>query len=211
MDLTNMSRPLLITDCDEVLLHMVGPFGVWLDEDHQIHFKPNGAKFDESMRYKASGEVVPQEKMWPLLDGFFETEMHRQTLIPHAREALAEIAEHADIVVLTNLTDNFNAPRVEQLKALGIHHRVVTNQGGKGRQVKALLAEYKPTTAVFVDDLAHQHQSVAEHAPEVFRVHLIGESALAPQVEPAEHAHARIDDWQQARNWIMDRFKGVAL
>jgi len=206
-----MSRPLLITDCDEVLLHMVGPFGVWLDEDHQIHFKPNGAQFDESMRYKATGEIVPQEKMWPLLDGFFETEMHRQTLIPHAREALAELAEHADIVVLTNLTDNFNAARVEQLKALDIHHRVITNQGGKGRPVKALLDEYKPSTAIFVDDLAHHHKSVAEHAPEVFRIHMIGEANLAPHVAPAEHAHARIDDWSQARNWIMDRFKGVDL
>lgn len=206
-----MSRPLLITDCDEVLLHMVGPFGVWLDEDHQIHFKPNGAQFDESMRYKATGEIVPQEKMWPLLDGFFETEMHRQTLIPHAREALAEIAEHADIVVLTNLTDNFNAARVEQLKALDIHHRVITNQGGKGRPVKALLDEYKPSTAIFVDDLAHHHKSVAEHAPEVFRIHMIGEANLAPHVAPAEHANARIDDWSQARNWIMDRFKGVDL
>ena len=206
-----MSRPLLITDCDEVLLHMVGPFGVWLDEDHQIHFKPNGAQFDESMRYKATGEIVPQEKMWPLLDGFFETEMHRQTLIPHAREALAELAEHADIVVLTNLTDNFNAARVEQLKALDIHHRVITNQGGKGRPVKALLDEYKPSTAIFVDDLAHHHKSVAEHAPEVFRIHMIGEANLAPHVAPAEHAHARIDDWSQARNWIMDRVKGVDL
>ena len=25
-----MSRPLIITDCDEVLMHMVVPFGAWL-------------------------------------------------------------------------------------------------------------------------------------------------------------------------------------
>ena len=31
-----MKRPLLITDCDEVLLHMVAPFGQWLDEAHDI-------------------------------------------------------------------------------------------------------------------------------------------------------------------------------
>ncbi|MEA3040839.1 MAG: hypothetical protein QOC65_328, partial [Sphingomonadales bacterium] len=29
-----MSRPLLITDCDEVLLHMLVHFGEWLDEAH---------------------------------------------------------------------------------------------------------------------------------------------------------------------------------
>ena len=33
-----MTRPLLITDCDEVLLHMVVPFRAWLDEEHDVHF-----------------------------------------------------------------------------------------------------------------------------------------------------------------------------
>ena len=31
-------RPLLITDCDEVLLHMVRHFGTWLGEAHGIDF-----------------------------------------------------------------------------------------------------------------------------------------------------------------------------
>ena len=33
-----MTRPLIITDCDEVLLHMVVPFRQWLDEAHDVHF-----------------------------------------------------------------------------------------------------------------------------------------------------------------------------
>ena len=206
-----MTKPLLITDCDEVLLHMVSHFGTWLDEDHAITFYPNGEDFSDALRFKATGEVVPREQVWPLLDGFFETEMHRQTLIPHAREALATLSERADIVVLTNLTDNFNAARVAQLKELGITYRVITNQGGKGRPVKALLDEYQPSAAVFVDDLAHHHSSVAEHAPEVFRIHMVGEPALAPSVPIAEHAHTRIDCWSQAQNWIMDRFEGTPL
>ena len=31
-------RPLLITDCDEVLLHMVAHFQDWLGEAHAIDF-----------------------------------------------------------------------------------------------------------------------------------------------------------------------------
>jgi hypothetical protein len=190
---------------------MVGPFGVWLDEDHQIRFKPSGGDFSDTLSYKQTGEIVPREKIWPLLDGFFETEMHRQTLIPHAKEALAALAGEADIVVLTNLTDNFNKARVDQLAALDIRHRVVTNQGGKGRPVKALIDEYQPSSTVFVDDLAHHHQSVAEYAPEAFRIHMIGDAALAPQVPAAEHAHARIDCWSHAQNWITARFRGIPL
>ena len=31
-----MTRPLLISDCDEVLLHMVRHFATWLGEAHEI-------------------------------------------------------------------------------------------------------------------------------------------------------------------------------
>src|SRR5690606_10708698 len=48
-------KPLLITDCDEVLLHMVRHFGVWLDEAHDIEFTPNGGDFATSMRRRPGG------------------------------------------------------------------------------------------------------------------------------------------------------------
>ena len=37
-----MSRPLLITDCDEVLLHMVAPFREWLAEGEGVDRPPRG-------------------------------------------------------------------------------------------------------------------------------------------------------------------------
>ena len=33
-----MSRPLLVSDCDEVLLHMIGHFAEWVDEAHGLRF-----------------------------------------------------------------------------------------------------------------------------------------------------------------------------
>jgi hypothetical protein len=204
-----MNRPLLITDCDEVLLHMVSHFGAWLDEAHAIDFTPDGGNFAQAMRRRSDGGFLTRDEMWPLLGGFFDTEMHRQTLVPHAREALAEIAHYADIVVLTNLEHHRQPHRLAQLKAFDIEHRVVTNQGGKGTPVKALIEEYRPSAAVFVDDLAHHHQSVADEAPEVWRLHMISEPSLAPSVPPAPAAHARIDDWCEAKDWIAARLGGT--
>jgi hypothetical protein len=200
-----MSRPLLITDCDEVLLHMVVHFGAWLGEVHDVDFQPNGGDFSASMRRRADGELVARDDMWPLLDGFFATEMHRQTLVPHAREALGEIAEVADIVVLTNLGDHCHAGRVAQLEAVGIRHRVMCNQGGKGKPVARLLEEFRPSGAVFVDDLAIHHESVARHAPVVHRLHMVAEPTIAAAVPPAPFADARIDDWRDAKSWILNR------
>ena len=206
-----MSRPLLITDCDEVLLHMVAPFRAWLGERHDIDFALEAADFTGALTRRADSSVVEAEHIWPLLDGFFTTEMHRQTLVPHAAQALATIAELADIVVLTNLTDEFHGSRVAQLDAVGIRHRVQCNQGGKGQPVAGIVAEYQPSVTVFVDDLAQHHGSVARHAPEVFRLHMVAEPRIARYRETAPEAHVRIDDWAEALPWIIARFAGTPI
>src|SRR3712207_6411063 len=118
-----MSRPLLISDCDEVLLHMIGHFAEWLDEAHGLEFNLAANSFSDAITEKESGAAVTQERVWPLLDGFFDSEMHRQNVVPGAKEALARIAEQADIVILTNLGDKYEAGRVRQLEAFDIHHR----------------------------------------------------------------------------------------
>jgi hypothetical protein len=204
-----MNRPLLISDCDEVLLHMVQHFGAWLGEAHDIDFELQAGDFANAMRRRADGVPVPRDEMWPLLDGFFATEMRRQTLVPHAGAALERIGEVADIVILTNLMDHCHASRVEQLDAHGIRHRVICNQGGKGDPVRALIDEYRPSVAVFVDDLAMHHGSVAKHAPAVWRLHMIAEPAVARLTPPAPDAHARIDDWADAVDWVLDRLAGA--
>lgn len=201
-----MSRPLLITDCDEVLLHMVRHFGTWLGEVHDMDFTVGHPNVFTTMRRRATGEAPPMDEMWGMLHQFFPAEMGRQTLVPGAAEALAALSETADVVVLTNLQDQCREPRMEQLAAHGIRHRVECNQGGKGAPVAALVAEYAPSVTVFVDDLGIHHKSVAEHAPQVHRLHMVSEPELAPHIPPAPDAHARIDDWHEARLWIADRF-----
>ena len=203
-----MNRPLLITDCDEVLLHMVSHFDAWLGEAHGIRFAFETGNFGEAMTHQASGERVAEEQVWPLLTEFFRNEMHRQTLVPGAIEALGRIGEVADIVILTNLGDEAHPWRVGQLAKHGIGHEVVCNRGGKGVPARAIIERYGADSIVFVDDLPVHHASVAKHAPEVHRLHMVAEPRLAPAVPTAEHAHARIDDWPAATGWILERLTG---
>jgi hypothetical protein len=201
-----MTRPLLITDCDEVLLHMLRHFADWVDEAHDLTFALDSPGFREAVRHKDTGAPVAEDRIWPLLDGFFDSEMHRQNVVPGAVEALGAIAEHADVVILTNIGDDYQAGRVAQLAAFHIHHRVMCNRGGKGPPVVELLEELKPSVAVFVDDLAIHHQSVAKHAPHVWRLHMIADATVAAHMQPSPHAHTRIDEWRAAQGWILDRF-----
>jgi hypothetical protein len=200
-----VSRPLLITDCDEVLLHMISHFAEWVEEAHGLSFRLDAPGFRDALR-DARGQPVEAERVWPLLDQFFAGEMHRQNVVPGAAEALAQVAEVADIVILTNIGDEYEAGRVAQLCRFDIRHRVLCNRGGKGRPVVELIEAMAPAVTVFVDDLAVHHESVATHAPHVWRLHMIAEPRLAAHTPAAPHAHARIDEWNEATGWILDRF-----
>ena len=96
-----MSRPLIITDCDEVLLHMVVPFRQWLDETHDVHFDMHDRSFAEALRHKDSGEPLERELVWQLLIGFFDTEMHRQAPIAGAVEALLRPVSYTHLTLPT--------------------------------------------------------------------------------------------------------------
>jgi hypothetical protein len=205
-----VSRPLVISDCDEVLLHMVAPFRDWLGEAHGIDFSMVGADFANALRYRASGELVEGPDAWRLLNLFFDGEMHRQRPIEGAVEAARRLADHADFVVLTNLPDHRQEARSRQLRAAGIEARVFTNQGPKGPAIAAILDEYRPSTAIFIDDLPQHHGSVSETAPHVARLHLCGEPLIAPHIAcafAAGHAHARIDRWESALPWLLERLE----
>ncbi len=205
-----MSRPLIISDCDEVLLHMIAPFRDWLGEVHGIDFAMDSNDFSQAMRLRSNGELIAPDEIWRLLNLFFDTEMPRQQAIKGAVEAMARLREHADLVILTNLKDHRQASRAQQLREAGIAARVFTNQGPKGPALQAILDEYQPARAFFIDDLAQHHDSVASTAPHVTRLHLCGEPLLAPHIacaHKAGHAHARIDTWDEALPWLLKRLE----
>ena len=203
-----MSRPLLISDCDDVLLHFAPHFAEWLAEEQGLIFSLDVPAFGGALTDR-QGRPVPTEQVWPLLATFFDREMHRQQLVAGALEALRTIGAEADIVILTNIGDQYHANRVAQLERFDIRHRVLCNQGGKGRPVKELIADMRPSATVFVDDLAPHHESVAKHAPDVWRLHMVAEKRIAAVTPPAAHAHARIDDWNRALPWIRSRLNGA--
>ena len=203
-----MSRPLVISDCDEVLLYMVAPFRDWLAEGQGVRFEMVGNDFAGAMKYAETGEAVPPDEIWRLLRGFFDTEMHRQTPIAGAVAAAGALAERGDLVILTNLSDERNEARRIQLASHGINARVFTNHGPKGPALKAIVEEYRPSATYFIDDLPQHHQSARDMLPGITTLHLCGEPLLSPHIacaHAAGHADARIDNWADALPWLLRR------
>lgn len=200
------ARPLVVCDCDEVLLHMVAPFRDWLAETQGVLFEMKSNDFSQAMRRADTGELLDKLEIWRLLGAFFDTEMHRQTAIPGAIEALHALSQRADVVVLTNISDSHRDLRQAQLETHGVAVKVYTNQGPKGPALERLIAEYRPSHTFFVDDLPQHHKSARETVGTLTTLHLCGEPMLAPHIDCAHeagHADARIDSWAEALPWLL--------
>ena len=110
------ARPLIISDCDEVLMHFTSPFADYLAAQHEMDMVLDSFSLADSIRHRATGEPVGQAAIWPLLDSFFETHITTQYPVAGAAEALAALSEIADVVILTNVRDVVQAARGEELR-----------------------------------------------------------------------------------------------
>lgn len=190
-------RPLIISDCDEVLMHFTSPFADYLAAQHEMDMVLDSFSLADSIRHRATGEPVGQHAIWPLLDSFFETHIATQYPVAGAAEALAALSEIADVVILTNVRDVVQAARGVELRRHGMDYPVHCNQGGKGAAVVKLI-EGRTGPVVFIDDLPPQHASVKKAAPHVHCLHFVGEPSLRAIVPDSPDADARIDEWPAA-------------
>ena len=191
------TRPLIITDADEVLLrfmerveHYLDTLGLWIDL--------SSFALGSNIKSKETNEPV---KVPTLIDDFFASETPHIEAAHGAADALAALSEVAQIVVLTNLPAPHRDDRIANLKGHGMDYPVVVNSGLKGPAVK-WLAEKVDGPVFFLDDIPHNVDSVAEHAPHVHTIHFVADPRLAKLINKAEGAKARIDVWAEAHEFI---------
>lgn len=188
-------RPLVITDADEVVLKFV--------EGLDRFLAAQGLYLDLST-YRLHGNVKKLSDDTPILDvevtallDDFRRDLDSLELVEGAADALNTILARADVVVLTNITPDQAHARLRNLSGHGLHLPLVSNSGLKGPAVKALAARSgRPT--FFIDDIPQHLGSAAEHAPDVLRIHLVGDDRLKALMPPAPHAHLRAENWNEA-------------
>lgn len=193
------NRPLIISDVDEVILNFVQPFKNYLDSAGFVlrteTYKLTGNVF-------AKGSDIPTDgpEVFKMLSHFFVTQHEWQDLVDGALPALNRLNEHFDIVLLTAMPHAHRQERINFMRDIGVNFPILTVESDKGHSV-AHLAQGRPGV-VFIDDLAHNHDSVAEHAPQT---HLFQYMAFrefdGPLPVPPLHTQYH-EDWEMMEQAI---------
>ena len=198
-------RPLVISDADEVLLQFMRQFEIYLDRN-DMWIDLSSFRLQGNIKYKGSDEAVDMTNR-NIIDDFFAAETLNFSPVEGAAEALNALSKEAQIIILTNLPLAQKSERQINLSKHGMDYPIIVGSGLKGPAVKSL-GEKINAPLFFLDDIPHNINSVAEYVPTSGRIHMIADPRLSKLIGAAEGASARIDQWQEAQAWILDKLVG---
>jgi len=199
-------RPLLIVDADEVLFMFVDGFMNFL-ESRGFYLDLTSYRLHGNVKARADDSVVANQDVTQLLDAF-RADLDSLRAVEDAQSVLRALSSRMDILVLSNVSISQATPRLRNLAAAGFPYPLIANSGPKGPAVKTLAAR-GGRPVFFVDDIPSHLASVAEDAPEVFRIHFIGDHRLKPLLPAAEQAHLRADNWREIEDFVSSKLAGA--
>ena len=202
--LRTSSRPLIVSDIDEVVLEFLDPFDTYLaSRDHRLH--PDSFRLTGNIRSTVDDLVASAALVDEFQEDFYATQHSWQKPAAHARDVLDRLSAHADIVFLTAMPPRHHEVRRAALDSHALPYPMISTEEKKGPIVKSLIGD-RDVPAVFIDDILYNLQSVRDHAPDCLLINLMANGtfrALAP--DPGQGVLKALD-WIEAERLILDHF-----
>lgn len=208
-DLTFTGRPLLVVDVDEVVVHMVAPFIPWL-EKRGLQLDMDSYKLGGNIKYAGTERQVPKEDIGPLIQSFFDEEIHAQPAVDNAASVLGRLERVYEIILLTNAPHRHKERRQASLLSQGVTAKLITNDGPKGPIVARIreraMAANAPDTLIFIDDSVNNLESVRVSVPSAHLIHFIAHPKFRSLARDVAGVSLKTGDWLD-----VDRFANGLL
>tara|TARA_R110000824_G_scaffold399843_1_gene605974 strand:- start:63611 stop:64318 length:708 start_codon:yes stop_codon:yes gene_type:complete len=193
-------RPLIVTDCDEVLMQFLVGLETYL-ETQGLWLDLQSYALTGNIKRRDTNEPLPGTAMPELMQGFFETSTGTLLPVAGASEALRDLSLRAQIVVLTNVPISEKDARSRNLAEKDMPYPVIANRGLKGAAVK-LMADKVSAPTFFLDDIPHNIASVAKAHETCTLLHFIADKRLAKLMGQAPDSHFHTSEWAEAHAFI---------
>jgi hypothetical protein len=197
------TRPLVITDADEVLFLFMRELETYLDV-RGMYFDWASYALSGNLRHRHDDSQVALERVPAMIEDFFEHHTDVLSPVPGAAESLSTLAGRAQVVVLTNIPPKQRERRARTLAKHGMDYPVVANVGAKGLPVRHL-AERINAPVFFLDDSPRNLKSVALAAERVERLHFVADARLHKLLGPVTEHHLSTTEWTEALAFIERR------
>jgi hypothetical protein len=196
------SRPLVISDVDEVVVHFTRDLEDFL-ATKDLWLNPASLALSGNIAHRETAEVITIQEVSNLIDEFFAKRTRHMKPIEGAVEALLDISKHANLVMLTNLPHFAGDDRRLNLAELGLDFTVITNSGPKGPALKNLAARTEKPV-VFIDDSPMFIESANSYVPHLNLVHFVQDARFAVHMPHHSYIDLRTPSWAEAHPFILD-------
>jgi hypothetical protein len=201
------TRPLLISDADEVLFDFMAAFVGYVEEQGHYYDWKTFALTGNIRRPSDHSALSPSE-VRTLINTFFAERTETIPPVEGAAAALEALSrDGVQVLVLSNLPLAQRQDRARALARHGMPYPIVANAGLKGPTVRALAATVQ-APAAFIDDIGHHHESVAEHADAVHRLHFSSHPRLRALQGHIPTAHHQAESWDELAVQLRMRLLG---
>ena len=198
------SKPLLIVDADEVLFQFMAAFLTFIEEKGHAFIFRSYALAGNVLAYN-DGPPLERQIVSGLVTEFFEKRTREIPADLEAAPALSRLTRDGiQIVVLSNVPSIAVEDRRYALNAANIRYPLAPWSGPKGTAVAALASKTTKAT-IFVDDITSHHESVADLAPEVYRLHYVIHPKLRSLLGKVEAASDQAESWLELEKLVRNR------
>ena len=199
-------RPLIVCDVDEVVLEFIRPFMAFLNHnDH--HLDTSSYRLTGNIRHRRTDQVADAGTVGGFLERFFAEQAEWQTLVDGAADALDRLESDYNLVLLTAMPAHHHGARRRLLDKLGVRHAMVAADHDKGPLLQALVKKQRPVA--FVDDLPANHHSVARHAGNVARFHIMAFREFASGIPALPEGTHEAAEWNALEAALRRHFSSL--
>lgn len=194
------NAPLVVCDIDEVVLHFIKPFRIFLQKNGYI-LHSNDYSLKNNIKEEASHRPANAEVTRSMVTDFFQAEIDRQPIVEGARETLDRLSRHAQVIFLTNIPHDLGHRRREALEDHGLPHPLITHSGPKGPTV-ARLADRTSAEIFFLDDSPPNLLSVSTAAHNVHLIQFVADDIFFQLAPELSGIHLKTRDWEEVGAYI---------
>lgn len=195
-ELARDDRPLLVLDVDDVVLDFIRPFPRFLTT-RGFELRLQSFRLHGNIYELASGTAAADDAVSELIDAFFEGQSDWQTVTEGAADALARIAQAAEIVMLTSMPHRYRDVRRAHLTRLGLDYPLLTTEMAKGPAIRRLRGDSGRAVA-FVDDQPRNLVSAREWVADARLFHLMADNSLRVFLPEPPQGTETVEDWSRA-------------
>ena len=160
-------------------------------------FKLNGNIINLKNNKPLESEIIPT-----LITDFFKKYTIKLKLIDNCKKNLKELNKFLNIIILTNMPQEYAHYRVESLRNHDMHYDVISNKGTKGEACLKLSKKTKKPV-FFIDDSPNQILSVANRTKNIYKIHFLQHQKLRKILPKIKESDFNTNSWEKVKKKIL--------